>query len=242
MGNNRNRKSRLRWKPWLVTAFLLADCVGVYLVQVKLAAPVQVSTQDEALARAASVVPAWNPAAQSLAQPSAETRLALADSAVQATPYRAFATITPMPPIRFDAADRAALPPAAAPAVTVEHSGPDPVLLKLARNDIQTSQHLAQRLNFKVARDPGGTQAVGFAKAFADGTGSIDLPEPTFGNTDIAAAGTDVSQTSPSAAVAEAPGIVAPADAPSELPAMSSSAASDSAAPAISDGPALPPG
>lgn len=249
MGKNRNRKSDYRWKPILVSAFLLADGLGAYVAQQRLAAPALVRAQDEVLASSAGDAGPANTFAHTSGDQAelADARLAQAEP-VQVAAYQSATTIVPMPAIRFDAGERTGSTDASAPAepvtpaLAVEHSGPDPVLLKLAHNDSKASLRLAKRLNFKVVRDPSGTRAIGFTKAFADGPGNIELPGASFADTDAAAPQFDVGQLGATApVVAEAPVIEAPltqAQASTELPALATPDSADG----VSQGAALPTG
>ena len=212
------RYSTTTWAAALVLAISVADCVGIYVAQVRLHRAVPVSAPETAYADATAVKDIWRGAG---AAPQAQR--AYANAVTYAPAVTAPTVAAPMVPAVAPTMQRLAQADVKVPAFKPHADAflTPPRLAEMAppeRVELATEVHAAQhrtalhRAAARLAqRNTVPPTSLSFAAAFGGGSGgtaALALPEPTFGKqADAGSVTADPAKASPSVTAIDSPHI-----------------------------------
>ena len=212
------RYSTTTWAAALVLAISVADCVGIYVAQVRLHRAVPVSAPETAYADATAVKDTWRGSS-----PSPRAQRAYANTMTYTPAAAAPKTAAPVVPAMAPTVQRLAQATVKVPAFKQRTDAflAPPRLAEMAppeRVELATEVHAAQHraaLHHASARlaqrNIAPPTSLSFAAAFGGngtGTSTLALPEPTFGKqADAGSVTADPAKASPSVTAIDSPHI-----------------------------------
>ena len=210
------RYSTTTWAAALVLTISVADCVGIYVAQVRLHRAVPVSAPEAAYADATAVKATWRGSGSA---PQAQGAYANTVTYAAAAPSATAPVAPPVVPTMQRLAQADVKVPVYKPRTDAFLTPPrlaaatPPERVELA-TEVHAAQHRAalHRASARLAqRDNVAPTSLSFAAAFGGGgggTGALALPEPTFDKqADAGSVAVDPASATPSVTATESPRI-----------------------------------